>query len=275
MNTQPTRGYYSLIQYCPDLGRLESANIGVLLFCPECNFLQAKTARDNARIIKFFGSKGHDWRQINSFKRGIEERVVKESQGIQNLDDLRHFIALRANAIQITPPRTIKVYDPTEALEKLFLEFMGEPSRRKSTRGLQRQIQDRLVKAGLESKIETDITVSVPVFKKEVHVPFGYQNGAFNLLSPVTFEAKSPEASLNQACRYAVLGEYVNETEHPEYGPQQFCVVGQFRPKDRETRAGVQAIFEKHGVKLFRADRLNGLIHEIQIHGKVLHSERD
>jgi len=28
----PTRGYYCIIQYCPDLGRLEAANIGVLLF---------------------------------------------------------------------------------------------------------------------------------------------------------------------------------------------------------------------------------------------------
>jgi hypothetical protein len=28
MNT--SKGYYSLVQYCPDLGRLEAANVGVV-----------------------------------------------------------------------------------------------------------------------------------------------------------------------------------------------------------------------------------------------------
>lgn len=271
MTTHPSKGYYCLVQYCPDLGRLESANIGVLLFCPDRHFLQAKTARNNTRIIKFFGSEGHDWIQINSFKRGIEERLAKESDEIRTVEDLRHFIALRANQIQITAPRPMKITNPQEDLDKLFAEFIGEPARRISKKGLQRQIEDRLIRAGLESKLETDITVAVPVFNKQVHIPFAYQNGVFNLLSPVTFEAKSPEASLNQACRYAVLGEYINEMSHPDYGKQQFCVVGRFRPKDRETREGVKAIFHKHSVKLYRADRLDGLIQEIQEHGRELH----
>jgi hypothetical protein len=273
MTTHPSKGYYCLVQYCPDLGRLESANIGVLLFCPDRDFLQAKTAHNNARIIKFFGSEGHDWIQINSFKRGIEERLVKESGEIETVEDLHHFIALRANQIQITAPRPMKVTNPSEDLDKLFAEFIGEPVRRISKKGLQRQIEDRLKRAGLASKIETDITVAVPVFNKQLHIPFAYQNGVFNLLNPVTFEAKSPEASLNQACRYAVLGEYINETSHPTYGKQQFCVVGRFRPKDQETRDGVKAIFQKHSIKLYRADRLDSLIHEIQEHGRVLHSK--
>ena len=37
---KPSRGYYCIIQYCPDLGRLEAANIGVLLFCPDRGFLK-------------------------------------------------------------------------------------------------------------------------------------------------------------------------------------------------------------------------------------------
>lgn len=37
------KGYYSIIQYCPDLSRFEAANVGVLLFCPERAFLKALT----------------------------------------------------------------------------------------------------------------------------------------------------------------------------------------------------------------------------------------
>ena len=38
----PTRGYYSLIQFCPDTCRLEVANVGVVLYCPEVSFLISK-----------------------------------------------------------------------------------------------------------------------------------------------------------------------------------------------------------------------------------------
>ena len=50
------KGYYSIIQYCPDLSRLEAANIGVLLFCPEVRFIRAKTSAGNDRIRRFFGT---------------------------------------------------------------------------------------------------------------------------------------------------------------------------------------------------------------------------
>jgi len=109
---KPTKGYYSLIQYCPDLSRLEAANIGVLLFCPDRSFLMARTAHDNQRIRHFFGSEDHDWAQINSFKKGIEERLEVEHSSISSVDDLEHFIQLRANQIQITAPRPMRVRDP-------------------------------------------------------------------------------------------------------------------------------------------------------------------
>ena len=52
------KGYYSVVQYCRDRSRLEAANTGVLLFCPELGYLQARTSRDNARIRRFFRSGG-------------------------------------------------------------------------------------------------------------------------------------------------------------------------------------------------------------------------
>ena len=33
------RGYYSLIQFCPEPSRAEAVNLGVLLFCPEAGFI--------------------------------------------------------------------------------------------------------------------------------------------------------------------------------------------------------------------------------------------
>ena len=38
-----TKGYFSLVQYCPDLARQEAANVGVVLFCPDLQFIRART----------------------------------------------------------------------------------------------------------------------------------------------------------------------------------------------------------------------------------------
>lgn len=124
---KPSKGYYCLIQYCPDLGRLEAANVGVLLFSPEPHFIKALTSRNNQRIIRFFGSEGHDWSRIDAFKKGLEDRIGIEGPEIRTVEQLERFIGQRANLLQITPPRPMKVIDPETDLEELFKEFIGDP----------------------------------------------------------------------------------------------------------------------------------------------------
>src|SRR5260370_42102191 len=122
---KPAKGYYSIIQYCPDFSRLEAANIGVLLFCPERCFLKARPARGNKRIKRFFGSEGQDWSRTDSFKIAVEERLDVENGAINTLEDLERFIATRANRLQIAPPRPMQVTDPEKDLDQLFHELVG------------------------------------------------------------------------------------------------------------------------------------------------------
>lgn len=265
-----SKGYYSLIQYCPDLGRSEAANVGVLLFCPERGFLKALTVRSNARINKFFGSEGHDWARINSFKKGLEDRLEREGGEIHNVDHLKHFIALRANLLQITSPRPMKVTNPDRELDELYREIIGEPVRRTSTRSLRKCIGDRITNAGLDNKIRRDIRVTVQVLQREVDIPFGFQNGRFNLIDPVGFEAADPEQSVLRACKYAVEGRSLQKHADPELGPLQLIIVGKFRANDQESPSRVVRVFEEHGVRLYRMNQLPTLIDEIHRTGKDL-----
>ena len=70
-----SKGYYSLIQYCPDLSRLEAANVGVLLFCPERQFIQARVSHNNDRIRRFFSPEQTDWPQLNALKDSVARRL--------------------------------------------------------------------------------------------------------------------------------------------------------------------------------------------------------
>jgi hypothetical protein len=117
----PTRGYYSLIQFCPDPARLEAANVGVVLFCPDLGFIKAKTARGNDRLRRFFRAESFDRRRVDAAKRAIVDRLNVEAERFKTPDDLRGFIDTRANDIVLTAPRPMRVSEEPEAeLARLF-----------------------------------------------------------------------------------------------------------------------------------------------------------
>jgi hypothetical protein len=263
-----TKGYYSLIQYCPDQTRLEAATIGVLLFCPERAFLKALTARDNRRIRRFFGRDGHDWSRINSFKTAIAERLEGEQPEIKCLEDLETFIALRANQLQLTPPRSMRVTNPDEDLKILFDEVVGGQHRKQHARSFHRYVGERFSKAGLQNKVRTNIELVVPVFNRQVAIPYGFQNGRFNLIQPVRFQAASAEQAMNTACRYAVEGRSLWETPHADLGPLKLLVVGKFRSQHQRTKDDVRRVLKDGHVDLFATSELDRLIDEIRTTGK-------
>src|SRR5688500_1973198 len=102
-------GYYSIIQYCPDRSRMEAANVGVLLFCPEVKFLDVMTAPGNDRIRRFFGTKNVDLGVVELAKRAMQARVRSSRAAFEALEDLVTFIESRANQLRLTPPRPVKV----------------------------------------------------------------------------------------------------------------------------------------------------------------------
>lgn len=267
---KPAKGFYCLIQYCPDLGRLEAANIGVLLFCPGPHYLKALMSRNNRRINRFFGSEGHDWARINSFKKGLEDRLSVEACEIQTIEQLEKFIAQRANLLQITPPRPMKVTDPEADLQELSKELLGESTHHTSTRTLRHLLSQKFSAPEVEKKIRRDIKVRVPILEKEVEIPFGFQNGRFNLITAVRFEASNPEQTVVTACKYAVEGRSLYEDENAQLGALQLVVVGKFRSDDRDSPGRVKRIFEDYSVKLFKISEVPQLIDEIRTTGKEI-----
>jgi hypothetical protein len=198
----------------------------------------------------------------------LEDRLAVEGPNIQTIEQLGIFIAERANLLQITPLRPMKIFDPEKDLEELYKELIGKSLHRASNRSLRRDLSEKLSSAGLKKKIRENIKVAVPVMQKEVEIPFGFQNGRFNLISPVRFEAANPEQSFNTACKYAVEGRSLYENPDPKLGPLQLVVVGKFRPRDQESLAGVKRVFQDHRVKLFRTSEVSQLIEEIRTTGK-------
>lgn len=265
----PVRGYYSLIQYCPDLSRLEAANVGVLLFCPEPHFLNARMASSNQRIRRFFGSDDRDWDRINAAKAAVAERLEVESERFRTLEDLERFVATRANEIQLTPPRPMKVFNPAQDLELLFEELVGGRARRQAVGSVVQRLAESLAEERVAPFVTRDVTVSVPAFHRPLTVPFGFQNGRFNLIRPATFQQVPRSGAVNRACRYAVEGRSLYEHPDEKLGELQLVVVGHFASGEAETQAVVQDILQENRVRLFTLAELPRLVDEIRTTGRI------
>ena len=265
-NGNPAKGYYSILQYVPDLERAEGANIGVVLFCPEKGFLKAQTATGNDRVRRFFGPEENiDLDRINAFKVAFEERVAAEASSVQTPDEFRHFVNTRANQLLLTEPRPIKVFDPEVELSTLFETLVGGRRRRAfrqalSTReGLIQQFSDLLVQRRVVEKVQRDFRVESRLLDRTFVFPFAFQNGDLNVIEPVSFEA-TKERNIDRACQLAVEGDDLWQRPNPI----KLNVLGSFNPEHAEVRAHVHALLEKYKVKLHTSDNLDELIEEIE-----------
>jgi hypothetical protein len=271
---KPAKGYYSLIQYCPDLSRLEAANIGVLLFCPDKLFLQARTARGNNRIQRFFGREGHDWDRIDSFKLGVEERLAEENGDIKTLEDLERFIALRANELQITPPRPVRVEDdPRKTLEDLFQELVRGQHRQQRGTSFKQFLDQKLKTPALKKKVKTDFNVVVHVLNRQIDIPYGFQNGRFNLIQPARFRGEGLSQAETTACKYAIEGRSLYDHPDKELGNLQLIIVGEFGGHPGEKKIAVERILQENRVKLYAANEVDSLVDEIKTTGKDIAQE--
>lgn len=256
------KGYYALIQYCPDASRLEAANVGVLLFCPDEYFLRARLARDNSRLRRFFGPQ--DWLLVQGQKEAIEDRLDVGRLYFRTTEDVQNYIGRRANNIQISELRPTKVANAEKDLEELFQRLVGEAEQHQPTYRAATKLKKELVTAQVESLLERNITVDLPEIERSIEVPYAYRNGAYNLIKPVNFEAATFDQAFVKAATHAVEGQALRKHATPEQGPMKLIVVGEFGPKRRNDLPVVRSILESHDTTLHTLDRLGPLIQEIR-----------
>lgn len=223
------QGYYSLIQYCPDWKRLEVCNIGVMLFCPQAEFLDAVMTHDNKRVRHVFGSQLRlDY--LQTFKESFAERIRAEKTNLYGLDDLKDFIARRANSFLITEPRSIAVDDPQQTLAGLFTELFDEVAKthvekRESAKDQLYQALKKKFGVKLDSRVARGfprIVVPIPNFHKTIQPCVGFQNGTFNL---VVERKLTPDNSFRTMSSDMMIGRFLHETPDRRWGQQRLIIL--------------------------------------------------
>ncbi len=255
---KPTRAYYSLIQFCPDHARLEAANIGVLVFCPESGFFRAKVAAGNDRIRRFFNGQEFDRSRINATKQAIVSRLESEKDRFQSIEDLQRFVATRANEILITDPRPMKVCDPEADLERLFNSLVGGRQYRQRE-PLLPELDRALRSPELRRRVLLNEPVDLPVLGRRITVPYAWRNGTLNLIRPERF-TETQQAALNRAERLVLEGHLLQRHARDK----RMIVVARFSPSLNGSAKRICGLFNEYQVRLVPEAQIPKLVQEVR-----------
>jgi hypothetical protein len=263
MSTNPAKGYYSILQFVPDLEKSEGVNIGIVLFCPDKRYLKAQTSTGNDRVRRFFGPEIDlelDLDRINAFKAAFEERLAFEASRVTTREDFLQFVNTRANQLLLTSPRPIKVFEPDSDLARLFESLVGGRRRSRtsalsSREELKQQFAHRLVERGIADRVQRDVQIESSLLDRTIVFPFAFRNGQMNVIEPVSFEG-SKKNNIDRACQLAVQGNDL--ITRPD--PVQLNVLGSFDPHQPETLDHVREVLRKYDVAFHNANNMGELI---------------
>ena len=256
-----TKGFFSIVQFCPDLDRGECANVGVVLVVPSMRFRKVLLSEDNEGPKQRFGRDAYDDVRLAIAKKALAGRIDQEREW-GGTEDLATFAKKEGNHLLLSAPRVILVEDADAELSELFQRLVHvDPNRRR------RQPKPDL-KSIFEPKLQgvpllRDLEVEVPEYGK-LDVPYAYRNGVLNLVRPEGFplDVHSATAKANDL---AVKGHLL--FTHPDqYGkPRKLIVVGGFdasAPEDLKHR--IEFVLREHDARLVREDRLDDFVAEVK-----------
>jgi hypothetical protein len=262
---KPKRGYYCLIQFCPDPSRAEAVNLGTLLFCPEAQFIAARMSRGNRRAAKLVGREGIDRASLNAAKQAMERRLDIDRDAFQTIEDLQRFVDTRANVLQLTAPRPMKVFNPEEELNRLFDRLVGGQPSRPERRVRLPELDELFHRLKQENRARLKWSVRVPVLDRDLRVPYAYRNGTWNLVCPRRFPSEEGDA-IHLAQQLAVDGDLLYRHTEQEEGRKQLVVVPHFGqvPGVRDLQSRIVRLFNEYEVKTVSESEVQQFVFEVE-----------
>jgi hypothetical protein len=211
---------------------METANVGVILFCPGWNFLDARLTTSYSRIATFFNRHDVDKASLGATLESFKQRLLKTKDQFKTKDDLNRFIETRANELILTQPRSIKVLKPHEEIEALYRELLGPREKIRQEKLPVLPALDAIFRRPtLHEKVMFNMEVTIPFLGHTVTVPYAYQNGTQNLVRPEIISSKEGHA-MNQAEKLAIEGDLLRR--HPDEKGHQRKLIVVIKPASQE-----------------------------------------
>lgn len=263
------RGFYSVVQYCPDRSRAEAVNVGLVLLCLDPHALRVKMTGNHDRVRRLFAIGQPELKNLRVSTQGLASRLENCAADFRNAEDLSAFAASRANDLQLTEPRLAKLTDIDQDFDRLFSELVYQES---TSATLARELPVTLLPPRLHDvfyrlldarKIWDPKPIRVPVLGRKLDVPFAYRNGVVNLIKPQVFSGSKRAES--DAAILAVNGNLIQK--HPIDGEQHKLIVVSTQEDSKQSREideHIEPLFREYGVRLIRPDDAETFAKEVE-----------
>src|SRR5690606_35176608 len=125
--------------------------------------------------------------------QNLLHRINEKGEDIATLDDLKAFIATRANDLRLTEPRLAMVSDIEADFERLFKQLAADEATatlaaESPAQVLPPALSEAFYRLSQQQRIWDPEPIIVPVLKRKLDVPYAYRNGAVNLVKPQVFK---------------------------------------------------------------------------------------
>lgn len=253
-------GYYAIIQYSETPESGEFVNIGVALFSSQGKRADVRFSPSARRIKRLFGN-GPTPQKYQHLTESFERSIAAEIQSGRSKEQLDKFIRMRTGKIRMTPLRSVLVSDRMLTLQELFDSFVPEPPSGPA-RGpkvqtlLKKTLEEHKVIQFLDEKPQP-----VHLFDGvSISAPFGYQNGAYNLIYPVSLK-EDLGAAVDNAAPLAIRGQQLWERSMQQ---KRLIVVGDWDGPEKKDLVEVNKILKDHEVGFYEIDSLEPLFADIR-----------
>jgi hypothetical protein len=123
---------YAIVRVVPRVERGEQINVGVILSCPDVNYLDARIELDEPRLLALDPTADIDTMRANLATIPAVCRGGAEAGPIGSLPQrgrFRWLVSPRSTMIQMSPVHTGRTSDPAAALERLLEKVVRRPWR--------------------------------------------------------------------------------------------------------------------------------------------------
>jgi hypothetical protein len=250
------KGFYSLVQYCPNRFRAEAVNIGLVLLCIEPHAIRVRITDRLDRVRKLFAIEKSEARNLQLANDSFRNRIESSQDQFLTPEDLSSFAAARANDIRMTDPRLARLTNIDQDFDRLYAELVDAEKQsglfpKEPPTLLPPELHDVFYRMQREKKIWNPKPITVPVLRRKLDAPYAFQNGIVNLVKPQVFGGiKRAEAN---AANLAVIGNLLQR--HSVDGEKyKLIVVSTVEDQKQKVEIDehVEPLFNEYGVKLVR-----------------------
>lgn len=221
-----TRSFYSIMQYVPDSGRAEAANVGVVLFVPAERRIEIRTSPNLERVRKFFAPGKPQLQRVQLGIEALKNRLYMGKEEFTDESAFAQFVAARADVVRLTAPRLAMISAAVSDLNDLYADLVGDVESGRqladSMEVLPTRVAEVLGRLEAAHKVWRPGAISIPKSRRKFEVDFAYQNGVLNyvkteaLAGNVRIESRLEKLGFN--------GQLIHE-HPPQVGQSQRLVV--------------------------------------------------